>query len=83
MLYIHARTQTALIFVMYVISLMVFGSNDQGGELSQSDRLLTYAFTKVPAIHWHIVSNKGVKNVWLYALNSFVMIAQLLLKLCL
>ena len=59
---------------------MVFGSNDQGGELSQSDRLLMHAYTEVPAIHWHTVDNKGVKNVWLYALNSFVMIAQLLLK---
>ena len=33
-----------------VIPMMVFGSNDLGGEFSQSDSLLTHALVGVPGI---------------------------------
>ena len=42
--------------------MMVFGSNDLGGDLSQSDSLLKHALIEVPGIHWHSLDNKDVEK---------------------
>ena len=44
------RTLTSQTFVVPVIPMMVFGSNDLGGEFSQSDSLLTHALVGAPCI---------------------------------
>ena len=41
-------------FVVPVIPMMVFGSNDLGGEFSQSDSLLTHALVGIPGITGHL-----------------------------
>ena len=49
-------------FVMPVTPMMVFGSNDLGGELSQSDTLVTHALIEIPGIPWHTMEIKDVEN---------------------
>ena len=48
--FLQFRTLTSQTFVVPVIPMMVFGSNDLGGEFSQSDSLLTHALVGVPGI---------------------------------
>ena len=48
MLFLQIRTLTSQTFVVPVIPMMVFGSNDLGGEFSQSDSLLTHALVGIP-----------------------------------
>ena len=44
------RTLTLQTFLVPVIPMMVFGSNDLGEEFSQSDNLLTHAIVGIPGI---------------------------------
>ena len=46
--FLHFRTLTSQTFVVPVVQMMVFGSNDLGGEFSQSDSLLTHALVGIP-----------------------------------
>ena len=46
--FLQIRTLTSQTVVVPVIPMMVFGSNDLGGELSQSDSLLTHALVGFP-----------------------------------
>ena len=48
--FLHFRRLTSQTFVVPVIPMMVFGSNDLGGEFSQSDSLLTHALVGIPGI---------------------------------
>ena len=50
MLFLQFRTLTSQTFVVPVIPMMVFGSNDLGGEFSQSDSLLSHALVGIPGI---------------------------------
>ena len=60
--FIQTLTLTSQTFVMPVIPVMVFGSNDLGGKLSQSDSLLTHALVGIPGIPWFTMDNKGVEK---------------------
>ena len=46
--FLQIRTLTSQTFVVPVIPMMVSGSNDLGGELSQSDILHTHALVGIP-----------------------------------
>ena len=70
--FIQTRTQTSQTIVMPVIPMMVFGSNDLGGELSQSDSLLMHALVGIPGIPWHTLDNKDVEK-WLLLLKLFLL----------
>ena len=48
--FLQFRTLTSQTFVVPVIPMMVFGSNDLGGEFSQSDSLLSHALVGIPGI---------------------------------
>ena len=48
--FLQFRTLTSQNFVVPVIPMIVFGSNDLGGEFSQSDSLLTHALVGIPGI---------------------------------
>ena len=48
--FLQFRMLTLQTFVVPVIPMMVFGSNDLGGEFSQSDSLLTHAIVGIPGI---------------------------------
>ena len=48
MLFLQNRTLTSQTFEVPVIPMMVFGSNDLGGEFSQSESLLTHALVGFP-----------------------------------
>ena len=60
--FIQTGTLTLQTFIMPVVPMMVFGSNDLGGELSQSDSLLTHALVGIPGIPWHTLNNKDVEK---------------------
>ena len=60
--FIQTRTVTSQRILMLVIPMMIFGSNDLGGELSQSDSLLTHALVGIPGIPWHTLDNKDVEK---------------------
>ena len=46
--FLQIRTLTSQTFVVTVIPVMVFGSNDLGVEFSQSDSLFTHALVGIP-----------------------------------
>ena len=48
--FLQFRTLTLQTFVVPVFPMMVFGSNDLGGEFSQSDSLLSHAHVGIPGI---------------------------------
>ena len=48
LLFLQIRTLTSQTFVVPVMPMMVLGSNDLGGELSQSDSLRTHALVGIP-----------------------------------
>ena len=58
--FIQTQTLTSQTFVMPVIPMMVFGSNDLGWELYQSDSLLMHAIVGIPGIPWRTLDNKNV-----------------------
>ena len=61
--FLQIRTLTSQTFVVPVIPMMVFGSNDLGGEFSQSDSLLTHALVGIPGFtgtHWITRMSKNI-----------------------
>ena len=48
--FLQFRTLTSQTIVVPVIPMMVFGSNDLGGEFSQSDSLLSHALVGITGI---------------------------------
>ena len=61
--FLQFRTLTSQPFVVPVIPTMVFGSNDLGGEFSQSDSLLTHALVGVPGITGTRLITRMSKNI--------------------
>ena len=61
--FLQFRTLTLQTFVVPVIPMMVFGSNDLGGEFSQSDSLLTHAIVGIPGITGTPWITRMLKNI--------------------